>query len=55
MYFIGVTERKIENLKKGGEMRISIYTIHFAYLMCSQNLKTLAPIGAKKSVTEIFI
>ena len=23
--------------------------------MCTQNLKTLAPIGAKKSVTEMFI
>ena len=36
MYFIGVTEGKIENLKKDGKMRISIficiYTLHFAYL-----------------------
>ena len=36
MYFIGVTEGKIENLKKEGKMRISIliliYTVHFAYL-----------------------
>ena len=36
MYFIGVTEGKIENLKKEGKMRISIfvfiYTISFAYL-----------------------
>ena len=35
MCYIGVTEGKIENLKKG-KMRISIlifiYTIHFAYL-----------------------
>ena len=34
--YIGVTERKIENLKKESKMRISIliliYTIHFAYL-----------------------
>ena len=33
---IGVTEGKIENLKKEGEMRISIlifiYTLHLAYL-----------------------
>ena len=33
---IGVTDGKIENLKKEGKMRIStlnfIYTIHFAYL-----------------------
>ena len=36
MYFIGVTEGKIENLKKDGKMRISTlifnYTIPFAYL-----------------------
>ena len=36
MCYIGVTEGKIENLKKEGKMRISIlifiYTIHFAYL-----------------------
>ena len=36
MYFIGVKEGKIENLKKEGKMRISIlifiYTIHFEYL-----------------------
>ena len=35
MYFIGVTEGKIENLKKEGKMRIIIlifiYTIHFVY------------------------
>ena len=36
MCYIGVTEGKIENLKKEGKIRISIlifiYTIHFAYL-----------------------
>ena len=36
MCYIGVTEGKIENLKKEGKMRISIlifiYTRHFAYL-----------------------
>ena len=36
MCYIGMTEGKIENLKKEGKMRISIlifiYTIHFAYL-----------------------
>ena len=36
MCYIGVTEEKIENLKKEGKMRICIlifiYTIHFAYL-----------------------
>ena len=46
--------------KKEGKMRISIltfiYTIHFAYQkVYTQNLKTLAPIGAEKSVTEISI
>ena len=34
--YIGVTEGKIENLKKEGKMRTSIlifiYTLHFAYL-----------------------
>ena len=36
MCYMGVTEEKIENLKKEGKMRISIlifiYTINFAYL-----------------------
>ena len=36
MYLIGVTEGKIENLKKEGKMRISllifIYIIHFPYM-----------------------
>ena len=40
-------------------MRISIliyiYTVHFAYPMVYKNFKTLAPIGAEKSVTEIYI
>ena len=34
---------------------IFIYTIHFAYLKVYINLKTLAPIGAEKSVLEISI
>ena len=34
---------------------ISIYTVHFAYLKVYTNFKTLAPIGAEKSVTEISI
>ena len=52
---------KIENLKKEGYMRISILicidTIHFAYLKVYTKLKknTLAPIGAEKSATYIFI
>ena len=56
MCYIGVTERKIE---KEGKMSFSIfifiYTIHLAYLKVYTNLKTLAPIGTEKSVTEIFI
>ena len=62
MYYIRVKEGKIEKLKKEGKMRISIliyiYTVHFAYLtvtVCTQKFKTLAPIGAEKSVTEISI
>ena len=34
---------------------IFIYTIHLAYLKVYTNFKTLAPIGAEKSATEIFI
>ena len=52
-------QEKNKNLKKEGKMKISIsisiYTVHFAYLKCTQNFKTLAPIGAEKSVTEISI
>ena len=40
-------------------MRIStsfpIYTVALPSLRCTQNLNTLAPIGAEKSVTEISI
>ena len=32
MCYIRVTEGKIENLKKEVKMRVSIYTIHFAFL-----------------------
>ena len=56
MCYKGVTERKIE---KEGKMSFSIfiliYTIHLAYLKVYKNLKTLALIGAEKSVKEIFI
>ena len=52
MYYIRMKEGKNENLKKEGKMRISIlisiFTVH-------GNIKTLAPIGAEKSVTEISI
>ena len=57
MCYIRVTEAKIE---KEGKMSFSnfifIYTIQLAYLkVYTQNLKTLAPIGAERSATEIFI
>ena len=59
MYYIRVTEGKKWKIEKEDTMRISIlifiYTIHFAYLKVYRNLKTLAPIGAEKSVTEISI
>ena len=59
MYLIRVKEGKNENLKKEGKMRISIlfsiYTVPFAFLKVYTNLKTMAPIEAEKSVTEISI
>ena len=59
MYYIRVKEGKNEKLKKEGKMRICIlifiYTVHFAYLKVYTKFKTLAPIGAEKSVTEISI
>ena len=59
MHYIREKEGKNENLKKEGKMSISIlisiYTVHFAFLKVYTNLKTLAPIGAEKSVTEISI
>ena len=66
MCYIGVTEEKIENLKKKGKMRISvlilIYTIHFAVFAClkvytkfhnpkSSNTKTLCLLCFKFSAT----
>ena len=59
MYYIRKKEGKNEKLKKEGKMRISIlisiYKRHFDFLKVYTNLKTLAPIGAEKSVTEISI
>ena len=55
MYLIGVTEGKIESLKKEGKMRIHLHNTLCLPQRCTQNLKTLAPIGAEKSVTETFI
>ena len=59
MYFIGLTEGKIENLKKEGKMMISIlffiYTIHFAYMIVHTKFENNGSNRSKKSVTEIFI
>ena len=56
MCYIGVKEGKIE---KEGKLSftifIFIYIIHLAYLKVYTKLETLAPIGTKKSATEIFI
>ena len=49
---IRVTEGKIENLKKEVKMTVStlifIYTIHFAYLKCTQSFIILNQIVAEK-------
>ena len=54
MYYLRATEGENEELKKEGEMRISIFLSFTQYTLptgrCTQNLKTLAPIGAEKSV-----
>ena len=57
MCYIGVTERKIENLKKEGKMSLaSLFSFtRFAYLNVNTKLKTLAPIAVEKSATEILI
>ena len=56
MCYIGVTDRQIEKeAKMSFSNFIFIYTIRLAYGRCTLNLKTLAPIGAERSVTEIFI
>ena len=56
MYYIRVTEGKIENVKKEGKMRIStlifIYTIHFAYLKVYTNFIILNKVVAKKTLTK---
>ena len=57
MCYIGVAEEKIEKEDKISlSVFIFIYTIHFrANLKVYTKLKTLVPIGNKKSVTEISI
>ena len=56
MCYIGVTEGKNE---KEGKMSFSIFFSFTQYTeptwRCTLSLKTLAPIGAEKSATEIFI
>ena len=59
MCYIGVTEGKNEHWKKkakwGLASKCSFTQSTLPAWRCTQNLKTLAPIGAEKSVTEIFI
>ena len=58
MYYIRVTEGKNATLKTEGRMRKSILIFHLHRALCLPEgvhkiLKTLAPIGAENSVTEI--
>ena len=59
MYYLRMTEGKIENLKKEGKRRISIlifiYTIQFAYLKVYTKFENTGSNRSRKSVTEIFI
>ena len=56
MCYIGVTEGKIEKeAKMSFSIFIFIYTIHLAFLKVYTKFETLAPIGAERSATEIFI
>ena len=57
MYYIRKKEGKNKNMKKESKMRISIFISMYTLpsWRCTQNLKTLAPIGAEKSVTETSI
>ena len=42
--------------KKVGKINISILNfLNTVHLICTHNLKTLAPIGAEKSVTEFLV
>ena len=56
MYFIGVTEGKIENLKKDGKMRISIliYTIQFANLKVYTKFKNTGSNRSQEICEGIF-
>ena len=56
---IGVTEGKIENLKKEGKMRISIfifiYTIHFAYLKVNDAILESPPQFENRIMAQVYI
>ena len=49
MCYIGVTEGKIENLKKECKMRISILIFITQYLKCTQNFIILNQVVAEKT------
>ena len=58
MCYIGVTEGKLENLKKMAmilSVFICIYTIHLAYLKVYTKFENTGSNTTEKSVTEIFI
>ena len=59
MYYIGVTDGKKEKWKKKAKFnhRILVFFPQYTWslLKCTQNLKTLAIIGAENSVTKCFI
>ena len=58
MYFIGVTEGKIENLNKEGKIRISIlisvYTIYFAYLKMYTKFENTGSNRSREIFERIF-
>ena len=59
MYYIGVRDEKRKNGKRRQKLITASWFSFPQYTWplsrCIQNLKTLAPIGAEISVTEIFI
>ena len=59
MYYIRVAEGKNEKMKKKANWGLASYFSRIQYTLptwrCIQNLKTLAPIAAENSVSEISI
>ena len=59
MYYIRVKEGKMKNWIKQAKWWLASFFPFTQYTLptwrCTQNFKTLAPIGAEKSVTEISI